>query len=177
MELQPISTRGDQPKRGTVFCLVEIDCRNTDNQMIPGGFLVPKGVHRVRIQTSDLKVLEAQVEDKQEEVDRAGEQYERDLKEHIAQNLDDSVLPSDRAQRIEELRATYAGSQSAVFRRTWKREIRPFASVKVIESGLLADADNDRVTAEEVTAARVATAVTAALEARQQQPQNQQRKS
>lgn len=173
-ELQPISTRGDKPKRGTPFALVEIDCRNTSSQLIPGGIIVPNGVHRARVEQSVVPVLMSQVEDRQDEVVRAGEQYERDLQEHIAKHMDESTLPSDRAQRVEELRATFSGSPSAIFRASLKREMRPFAGVKVIESGLLADEDDDRVAAEEKIGARIAAAVAAALEARQTQSQPQQ---
>lgn len=175
MELQPISTRGDKPKRGTVFCLVEIDCRNTDQQMISGGFLVPKGVSTVRIQQDELKLLQALVEDQQSEVVRAAEQYERDLQEYIGAGIDPETLPTDRAQRVEELRATFPGSISAIFRHSLKREMRPFASVKVLKENLLADEEDERVSAEEIMSARIATAVAQALSAeRQQNPQRKQ---
>lgn len=176
MELQPISTRGDKPKRGTVYCLVEIDCRNTDQQMISGGFLVPKGVSTVRIQQDELKLLQALVEDQQGEVVRAAEQYERDLQEYIAAGIDPETLPTDRAQRVEELRATFPGSVSAVFRHALKREMRPFASVKVLKENILADDEDERVSAEEIMSARIATAVAAALKEGFQSQSNQQRK-
>lgn len=163
MELSQVTTRPEPVKRGETFALLKIDCRYCDAQVIPGGYIVPTGVHTALVNEREVAAVKAMVEDKPEAVERAKAQYEVDLSDYITANSDGDMTDSDRQARKEQLTQMFTSSPSAIFRRDNKRDIRPFASVEVVEAGLLAPNEEERTSAEELMAGRIAKAVKEAM--------------
>lgn len=158
----PVSERADKPKRGTLLVVIEIDCANTDLQMIEGGFNIPKGVSQVKIPRRDLPKVMAMIETRMDKVAESKEQLERDIEEFIANGLID-VKPEEVAEKSAQLRAQFSGSAPARFRDLMKRDMLPFASVKIIEDDVLAEDDEEKVSGEEAMAARIAQAVASGM--------------
>lgn len=159
MELtRVLSTRAEPEKPGTLFTIVKIDCAFTNNQMIPSGELLTQGVHYCKVPTRDMPKLLAMVEPHPEWIDQAAEAHKAAI-EHKVRTARDAVEPIYRDETESTVRATFPGSVSGEFARQHLRDINPFRSVEVIEEGLLAEQDEQKLQIEEQQARRIAAAM------------------
>jgi len=160
--LQTASSRVEPTKRGTLFCEIEIESQ-TSGQIIPGGFVVNEGVHRVRIRETDLPVVLAMVEPELNVIAEAQARCDQKREMWIAEKVGD-LQGHDREVLAEELRATFVSSIPACFRELKFRDMKPFLRVTTIRGELPSTDDEERM-AQEVAQARNLQAAAGAVNA------------
>lgn len=141
-ELLPLPVKAEPYPAGTLLALVKIDCAHSHNVMLPNGLLVPNGVSHALVPEKDLPKLEAQVEAQPEMVAMAEQVFKTKLNAAIERARENSQ-PHQKDAAEAAIRATFQGSPSAQFRAMTERDMKPFASVTVIERGILAPKDKE----------------------------------
>lgn len=146
-------------EKGTLFARVEIDCANTMQQVIPGGYLVPAGVHVARVKRADVPAIQAMVEPFQSRISELAENADLDLQRSLDEGLLGVEGDEERAARRAEIIALNTSSVAGRFQDRHGRAMLPFASVKVIEDNLLAPVDDDKATADGLLAKQIIAAL------------------
>ncbi len=132
-----------QEQRKDPMCRVRITSL-VDGQVIPGGHRIPAGVHEAVIHESDLSVVEAMVEKDLDLVDTARKAFNRKVEqsaqEEIARCQDRSPESLEVKAVLQKAHEQFPGSVAGTFRQFNDRDILPFASVEVLQRGLVAPA-------------------------------------
>ena len=164
-ELQlPRDSRSNAIQRRDPMVRIRIKSRTT-NQVIPGGYILPEGESVCLVYTPDLPAIKAMVETQPELIQLAREALDRAIMHDLKEELADISDPEGRAQHMARRRQEYSGSIEGMFFFLYKRDIKPFESVEVLEENIPAPVQVQQVEQQTFLASTIAREVAAALAA------------
>lgn len=149
-----VSERAEKPKPGVLYAIVRIDCEFSDNVQLPDSHLIPHGISFVRVPESLIPHIKSMVEPRKDMIAAAEEAYKNALDERI-KAATQGVRPFEREAIEAEIRDKFPGSVSGYFANMMKRDLKPFASVDVVQRGILAQIDKAQIDAEAAMARRL----------------------
>jgi hypothetical protein len=162
MEFEAKSAPKTQEQRKDPMCRVRITSL-TDGQVIPGGHVIPAGVHTAVVHEKDLPVIEAMVEPNPELIEVARKAFDRKVRQSVADQLAACIDKDEDGEEVKNVlkRAyeEYPGSVPGMFHQFNDRDILPFSKVEVIERGLVAPASQAVTDMQTMTAKLVADTV------------------
>lgn len=160
-EIQPISKRTEPYDRGEVLVRLEVDCRPSTYPG-PDGYLLQAGKQIIKISKREVPWFLALVEPEPEEIERARRLYTSALHKF----LEEETRPGMTAEQCAALVDVFPHSVEHFFQRDKDRGILPFNSVRIVEDGISAPADESARDQQVQMAEHVALAVAKALNAR-----------
>lgn len=169
IELQvPRDTRPTAVHRRDPMTRVRITCR-TNNQVIPGGYVLPKGDTTCLVYTPDLPAIMALIERDAGKIQEAEGYFLKQVEESIKEELHSITDAEVRSQRLARAREEYSGSVEGMFHFLHKRDIKPLIDVVVLDENIPAPVQQQQVEQQsflaQTIAKEVATALAAALPA------------
>lgn len=164
-ELQlPRDSRANAVQRKDPMVRIRVKSR-TENQVIPGGYILPRGESTMLVYEPDLPVIQAMVESDPEAMKQAEIFFTKSVEQSIRDELMTISDEQARVARITQARQEYSGSVEAKFKDLFKRDVLPFESVEVLEKGIPAPVQQQQVEAQSFLAMTIAREVTAGLAA------------
>lgn len=156
-----------QEQRKDSMCRVKITSL-VDGQVIPGGHVIPAGVHEAVVFEKDLPIIEAMVEKQLDAVEFARKAFERKVvqscAEELARCVDRSPESPEVAAVMRKAYESFPGSVAGTFHQFNDRDIQPFVAVEVVETGLVAPAAQAVTDVQTMTASLVAKHIGGASE-------------
>jgi len=149
---------------------VRIDC-NVLGQATSNSLLT-LGINEIYVYESEIKRLEALVEREPQKVQAAIEAHELSLEEYVGEGLADIPVDAIRKAEREKRAARYPGSPQQKFRDTYKRDIKPFKSLEVLERDLPSPEEEERISMETANARHITRAVAEVMTQMQQASKN-----
>jgi hypothetical protein len=143
---------------------VRIKCR-TENQLIPGGYLLPRGESICLVYAPDLPTIEKMVEPNPAAIAQASQFFAVEVEDSIRDELQAISDDEVRASRLAKAREEYSGSMEAKFKDLYKRDLLPLESVEVMERDIPAPVQQQQVEQQSFLATTIAKEVTAGLAA------------
>lgn len=162
MRFEAKSTPKSQEQRKDSMCRVKITSL-VDGQAIPGGHVIPVGVHEAVVHERDLPVIEAMVEKELNLVEVARQAFNRKVEQSAAEELLRCVDRSPESPEViavlKKAHESFPGSVAGTFHQFNDRDIKPFAAVELLEAGLVAPAAQAVTDIQTMTAKLVADQV------------------
>jgi hypothetical protein len=151
-----------QEQRKDPMCRVRITSL-TDGQVIPGGHVIPAGVHTAVVHEKDLPIIEAMVEPNPELIDVARKAFDRKVRQSVADQLAACIDKDEDGEEVRNVMKRayeeFPGSVAGMFHQFNDRDILPFSKVEVVERGLVAPASQAVTDMQTMTAKLVADTV------------------
>lgn len=160
----PQDTRPNAIQRRDPMTRVRIQSR-TDNQVIPGGYILPRGESTCVVYTPDLPAIFAMIEREPQAIAQAEEFFIKAVENEIRDELRDiSDLDAKRA-RLSKARQEFSGSIEGTFHFLHKRDILPLISVEILDENIPAPVNQGQVEHQSFLAITIAREVASALAA------------
>lgn len=157
MELQHTEKTGAVSNRREPMVRVKVVNRNM-NQTVAPGINVPHGEHVIRVFASEVPVILAMVEKDAGAVQRAQDDYEREMKLAIEKGCE-GLDGLEREHEEKKIRQTIALSPAGMFHRNQLRDMLPLISAEVVEEGIPAPIVADKAESESALAGMIAKAM------------------
>lgn len=161
-ELQlPRDSRANAVQRKDPMVRIKVKSRS-ENQLIPGGYLLPRSEVTCLVYEPDLPVIQAMVEDDPAAIAQAEMFFMKSIESSIGDELA-SLTEDAKAARLIQARQEYSGSVEAKFKDLFKRDIRPIEKLEVMERNIAAPAQQQVVDQQTFLASTIAKEVATAL--------------
>lgn len=164
LEIQqvPRDSRTNAVQRRDPMAKVKITSR-TENQVIPGGYILPVGETTCLVYMPDLPILRAMVEPDPAAIKQAEAFYLKAVEQEIKDELRDIPDPVAREQRLARARTEHSGSIEGTFFFLHKRDILPLTAIDVLEENIPAPAQASTVETQSAMASIIAREVAKAM--------------
>jgi len=158
----PRDSRANALQRRDPMVKVRIKSR-AENQVIPGGYILPKGESTCLVYAPDLPVIQAMIETEPQAIAQAEAFFLKAVEQEIKDELRDIPDEEGKRARLSKARQEYSGSVEGTFYFLHKRDILPLDSVEVLETGLPAPVNQGQLEQQSFLATTIAREVAQAL--------------
>lgn len=160
----PRDSRANALQRRDPMVRVRIKSR-TDNQVIPGGYVLPKGESTCLVYAPDLAAIRLMIEPEPQAIVQAEAFFLKSVEAEIKDELRDISDPEAKQARLMKARQEFSGSVEGTFFYLHKRDILPLESVDVLEENIPAPVNQGQVEQQSFLAVTIAREVAQALAA------------
>lgn len=158
----PRDPRPHAVQRRDPMVRVRIKCR-TENQVIPGGYILPRGETTCLVYAPDLPAIRSMIELEPLAIKQAEAFFLKAVEQEVKEELKDIPDEDGKRLRLAQARQEYSGSVEGTFFFLHKRDILPLESVEVLEENIPAPASQTVVEQQSFLASTLAKEISTAL--------------